>query len=128
MRLAREYIRKHPGRAAVLMGLHLRQLFDPIPLAKVKGRWIVMLSYGPLLPFMTFGFILSLKRYKELVLIYLIIIVNMLSAAVYGGSSRYRQPIEPFLIMFSAYSFICIGSYIARNMLKRKGRLTAGAG
>ncbi|NQT23552.1 MAG: glycosyltransferase family 39 protein [Candidatus Omnitrophica bacterium] len=105
-KLAVDFIRKNLTKMPLFVFHKIRQLFDPIPLPKVKDRWIVIFSYGLLFPFMCLGLVLSFRYYKRFLLIYVAIAFNIAIAAVFVGFSRQRASIEPFLIMFASYAVI----------------------
>lgn len=106
--LAKRWIRENPGAFLALIPKKLLKLFSwRITSAQpdVQQReWISLFSYGAMLPFSVLGLILSLRQWRNWLPAYLLPIPFILSACLFYGSARLRQPIDPFLIIFAAFA------------------------
>jgi hypothetical protein len=49
-----------------------------------------------------FGLVVTVRRWRELLFIYFMIILTISQNIIYYGSSRLRAPIEPMLILLAA--------------------------
>jgi hypothetical protein len=64
------------------------------------------------------GFIVTLKRWRELFFIYLVILETIAECIVFYGIPRFRAPIEPLLILLAAGAL-----WWLFTIFSRKGRL-----
>ena len=106
-RKALEYIRQHPRRFLWLAGKKFARLWRLYPsptsgYAKKKFIFIMLLSYGLLLPFAFLGFFKELKRWRILYPLYLPLFIFTLTHMVFIGSIRYRIPLLPYFIYFAS--------------------------
>ena len=103
-----EIIRDNPKRFIKLMGKKFIRFWNIVPnyegFSSFKYRIISMLSDGIILPLSILGIILSLRIRRKMLLFYLIIIFFTFFHMIFLASIRYRVPIMPFMIIFSAYS------------------------
>ncbi|HLI09851.1 MAG TPA: glycosyltransferase family 39 protein [Ktedonobacteraceae bacterium] len=67
------------------------------------------------------GLVLTRKRWRELLFIYLMIVITVIQALVFYGIPRFRAPIEPMLILLAAGALWGIGKLIEQQ---RKGQAT----
>jgi len=79
--------------------------------------------YGIIASLGLLGMILSLRRFKELFLIYGMVFVALLSGMLFLVQSRYRTPAVPYLCLFAGYSVYALREMVAA----RKFRQTAVA-
>jgi len=56
----------------------------------------------PVIFLATLGLIATLRKWKELLIIYLIILLTIAQNIVFYGSMRFRAPIEPMLVILAA--------------------------
>ncbi len=66
------------------------------------------LSFGVTLPFMLVGLILSLRRWRRYLLLYLFILGYTAIHLVSWASARYRLPMDAVLILFAGYAMVQI--------------------
>lgn len=78
---------------------------------------ISILSFGLLLPFALFGLIYSIyhNRSSPVFLMFSIILyMTLINSTLFYGSTRFRFPIEPYLIIFASYGLIEFKSKLSR--------------
>lgn len=106
------FVRETPGEFAILALRKQLELWSPNPDAVNSGRayggsergWIAMASYVPILVFATIGVIMSRAKWRQLGPIYAYILVFALTYCVFLPTTRYRLPLDFFLIIFGAYA------------------------
>jgi tetratricopeptide (TPR) repeat protein len=67
------------------------------------GAGIIYLPFGLMGPFSILGLFITLKRWKEYLLLYLFILSYSASVIIFFVCARFRMPIIPFLLMFSSF-------------------------
>jgi tetratricopeptide (TPR) repeat protein len=67
-------------------------------------KFIIFFPFGVMCPLALLGMILSRKLLEKTILLLLLIFVYMTSVIMFFVTARYRVPILPFLIIFSAYT------------------------
>lgn len=100
-----EFIRANPGltlkRAIYKVWIAFSPAFSP---AKPGAFQIVyFVSYFPLLVFSVAGLWVTRTRWRELGVIYLLIVTFAAGCAVLWGHTSHRMYIEPYLMIFAAY-------------------------
>jgi len=110
--LAKRWIRANPGRFLALMPKKLLKLFSwriTSGQADVRrSEWLSLISYGAMLPFSVLGLILSLRDWRPWLPAYLFPLPFIVSACLFYGSARLRQPVDPFLIVFAGFALCSI--------------------
>lgn len=123
--LAFSWIREDPGRFLGLLPLKFKRTWSPFTTSRVstarKYRDLFALIFSLLLILAVFGFILSLRKWRLLFLIYSPIITVTLTSLIFYGSTRMRSPSDPFLLIFSA-----LGVERLIERLKRGGQEGGG--
>jgi 4-amino-4-deoxy-L-arabinose transferase-like glycosyltransferase len=118
--LAIQWIKSHLKLIPRLMTYHLRNFFTPytgesdMPLNRFTGQLSSKIVLGmsntfPIAIYMlaALGLVVTLKRYwRELLFVYLVVLTTLGEALIYYGTSRFRTPIEPLLILLAA-GFLC---------------------
>lgn len=106
---ALEFIRKNPGRFLELAGKKFLRFWSVVPNAKDFQRpiyfWTSLIFYTPVFILGCVGIIQGIKRWRELALLYCVIIFFTLTHMVFLGSVRYRMPVMPFMLLFTASVF-----------------------
>jgi Tfp pilus assembly protein PilF len=75
------------------------------PLLKLLiWRFVIYFPFGLIAPLALVGIILSHKNSKEVLLLEIFLVVYMLSVVLFFVTARYRVPVIPVLILFSAYA------------------------
>lgn len=107
-RRAIDWLIRHPKHFLKLIPLKFIYFWGPITQtsSKTAKRFTFVYSafYSIILIFAIFGIILSRKRFKGLLLIYLLFIYFTIGACISIAITRYRLPLEPFYIMLASYS------------------------
>lgn len=108
----KHFLAESPARTAGLTVRKFLQFWTPVPDAVTnKGTyggsavtWISVLSYVPVLILGLVGLVLSRRRWRELLPIYAYFGVFTAVYCVFLPTTRYRLPLDFFLILFSAYA------------------------
>jgi tetratricopeptide (TPR) repeat protein len=75
------------------------------PLLKLLiWRFVIYFPFGLIAPLALVGIILSHKNSKDVLVLELFLFVYMLSVVLFFVTARYRVPVIPVLILFSAYA------------------------
>lgn len=105
------FIRESWSRTAALSLRKFLQFWDPRPDAVSNtesyggaARWIAILSYTPVLVLGVIGIALSRGRWRELLPVYAYFAVFTGMYSVFLPTTRYRLPLDFFLVIFSAYA------------------------
>ncbi len=100
------FIRNNPRRFLELAVIKQKRFWSFTPNAGDYQNWkyklISIMSYGPVVLLACWQVIVTRKRWKELVFLYLPIVFFTLLHTVILGSIRYRTPIMPYVMIFSA--------------------------
>lgn len=113
---AEQWIKTHLSAVPVLLFYHLRNFWTPytreadLPMERFPAQTSSQIVHAmsetlPLAIFLlaALGLLVTLKRHwRELLFAYLIILATLGEALVYYGSSRFRAPIEPLLVLLAA--------------------------
>jgi 4-amino-4-deoxy-L-arabinose transferase-like glycosyltransferase len=110
------WIKTHLNEMPALLFYHLRNFWTPytreadFPMERfpnlASSQAVLFMSKTlpiPVLILAALGLIVTLRKYwRELLFAYLVILATLGEALVYYGSSRFRAPIEPLLIVLAA--------------------------
>lgn len=113
-----QWIKSHLKQIPRLMVYHLSNFFTPytgesdMPLnrftSKLSSKIVLKMSNTfPIAIFLlaALGLVVTLRRYwRELLFVYLVVLSTLGEALIYYGTSRFRTPIEPLLILLAAGS------------------------
>ncbi len=115
---AEQWIKAHLSDLPTLLAYHLRNFWTPytreadLPMerfpALLSSQIVHEMSVSfpiPILLLAALGLVVTLRRFwRELLFAYLIILSTLGEALVYYGSSRFRAPIEPLLVILAAWA------------------------
>lgn len=79
------------------------------------------LRYGIIISLGFLGILLSLKKFKELFLIYGAVGVYLLSCTIFLVNARYRTPAVPYFCLFSGYAIYALKNMAKTHQFKRLG-------
>ncbi len=109
------WIRNHLSSMPYLIGLHFMNMWRPytselgLPVIEFPDRpasqvvWTMMLITPiPVFLFAGTGLVLTRKKWQHLLIPYLAILLTIMQCLVFYGSSRFRAPIEPMLVLLAA--------------------------
>jgi 4-amino-4-deoxy-L-arabinose transferase-like glycosyltransferase len=109
----KQFLLESPVRTATLAVRKFLQFWSPIPDA-VSNRdesggsgattWISILSYLPVLVLGCMGLFLSRRQWRELLPVYLYFALFTAVYCVFLPTTRYRLPLDFFLVIFTAYA------------------------
>ncbi len=105
------YVRSHPGRFVELAATKFVRFWRPWPHASepsvgVLAAIVAGLSFTPVLFLAVWGAIAARARWRELLPIYLLFGYYTLLHMVLMAITRYRLPLEPFLIVLAAHGLV----------------------
>jgi 4-amino-4-deoxy-L-arabinose transferase-like glycosyltransferase len=114
---ALQWIRDNIYAMPYLLKLHFVNMWQPntfeidLPTARFPQQpstqfVLSMMKTFPIYVFVVaaFGFLVSLRRWRELLFIYFMILMTIAECIFYYGIPRFRAPIEPMLILLAAGS------------------------
>lgn len=87
-------------------------LFDQV------GRIIHQFYWGGLLILGIIGIALTWRQWREVSLIWFILLSMTIVYIIFHPSTRYRVPTDPFMFLFSAHTLLYIGTWIQRRLTK----------
>jgi 4-amino-4-deoxy-L-arabinose transferase-like glycosyltransferase len=108
----KHFLGESPGRTATLTMRKFMQFWSPVPDAVTNREsyggsaviWISVFSYVPVLILGFAGLVLSRRRWRELLPIYAYFAVFTAVYCVFLPTTRYRLPLDFFLIIFAAFA------------------------
>ncbi|GER88683.1 hypothetical protein KDW_28450 [Dictyobacter vulcani] len=108
------WIRTHLSSMPYLLTLHFANLWVPytselgLPMMQNPGAissrivWNMVWIMTPIIiAVAALGLLLTWRRWKELLVVYLLILLTCATCIAFYGSSRFRAPIEPLLILLT---------------------------
>ncbi len=133
--LGRTYLRTHPGdvpRLVLWKMVRYWRLKSDMGLSGIRsgwwfnkdsalGRFAANVDVGfvyavVVLPLFVLGLVITRRRWRELSLLYGVLIVHTAVAAVFYGSLRSRIPIEPVMCMFAASAAFVLARRFTRPL------------
>jgi hypothetical protein len=115
--LAFEVIRSHPVRFVTLIPAKIGRLFSPIavvekeyPLSWALEAKVIYALF--LLPSFV-GMALAARNWRESSLLYANVLVNVLTAAIFYGCTRFAIPMFPALVIFAALALVRLAEKMA---------------
>jgi len=110
LRRALAYMREHPRETAYAAGRKILAGFSWTlnPVKDSRAQMIYFLSYVPILILGVVGVSLTWRRWRELSLIYLLVLSFAAVAAVFFAHTSHRSPLDVYLIVFAAYALQCL--------------------
>ena len=110
------FIKDDPARFLELTVYRFAELWSPFPnpVSKGKGRFekirnlIALISYTPVLLLAIGGFVKSIGSWRRLMPIYLYCFTFSMIYSIFLPATRYRLPLDFFLIFFAAYMLFII--------------------
>jgi len=83
-----------------------------------KNIIVSMIFYGFVLPLSFLGMIVSLKHWRKFIIIFGAIFSFNFGYAVFMTSIRYRMPVEPYILIFTAIGLVTIYHIINTKLIK----------
>ena len=129
--IATRWIAEHPGRAAVLFVKKVVTLFAPFSKTITQNEYttpryhiIAGLSYVPLLMLAVAGIWLERRGDRRLPIVYALLGSIIVAYGILNTCTRFRLPLDPFLMMFSAVALVRMGEAWLGRDAGRPGDLT----
>ena len=112
-RLGWAYVRGHPGhflRLAATKFVRFWRLWPHAsePSVGVAAALVAGLTFAPVLLLAIWGALLSRRQWRPLLLLYLLIGYYTALHMVFMAITRYRLPLEPFLIILAAHGLVSL--------------------
>jgi 4-amino-4-deoxy-L-arabinose transferase-like glycosyltransferase len=116
-----------PGLFVMLTVTRLREffLFWPTAESDLLANTLRVLSFGLMWPFALGGLWLSRRQWRDLLPIYIFMVVHTGIYAVTWTMIRYRIPLDAFLIPFAAYAGVQLYTWLMATWRGRKPNDTA---
>ncbi len=89
-------------------------------------RKIISFPSGIILPLSLIGLVWSYRQWKKFSIVLIFIFSYTLSVVLFFVCSRYRQPVLPFLIIFSAFAVFWCLEHIKKKVIIMAGELFLG--
>ena len=123
--LAVRWIREHPGAFVLLAFEKQRRFWNVVPNATGYRTPLIctasVLAYGPVMALALVGLVAARAEWRRRVLLVVPVLYYSGLHTVFVGSTRYRTPVMPFLMAFSAW-----GSWVLwRRVRERRPRQDA---
>jgi len=116
---ALEFIKNDTRQYMKLMWLKFKRFynftFNADDFSSIYYNLLSIFSYGIVMVFALITFVLSIKDWKRLSAIYIVVGYFTLVHIVYIASLRYRLPIEPLLILLASYSLMIFKDRVFGN-------------
>lgn len=114
LRMGIENVARDPVDFLRLTVTRLREFFTFWPTADstIQANLLRVISFGVVLPFAVAGLILNARRWRELVLVLLYLVIHTGVYAISWTMIRYRVPLDTFLIIFAAYALVSVGRFV----------------
>jgi len=95
--LAVDFMRQHPSQTFLYSVQKVGIFFRAYDNLVARASWYPLLVLGLV------GFFWTLKHWRRLLPVYVLIFQTLLTAAIYTSMPRFRAPVEPFFLLFAAY-------------------------
>jgi len=125
-----DFIRNHPDQFLGLLGRKLFYFlwFRPGLGESYEGlgdlvgaaRSAYTLSYAALLPLALIGIVVTLIRWRDLALVYCVMLGYLLVSILFFVATRFRAPIEAYLILFAARSLMWTNRVARRRFVRSR--------
>ena len=103
-KIAFQWIKNNPKRFLALIPQKFLRMWSPFTTSTVdiarKYRLVYALFFTIVLGCGIWGFLISLRRWREFVLIYAVFVTFTICGLIFYGSTRLRSPADAFLILF----------------------------
>ncbi len=113
--LAGQWVQSHIGDMPALLSLHFIKLWTPatpeadLPMNQYPER-VSSQMVAAMIPIMSipvfllaaFGLLVTWRRWRQLLFLYMVIGLTIVQCLYFYGSSRFRAPIEPLLVILAA--------------------------
>lgn len=114
----RRFIRENPDAFMRLAALKFKSMWSwtiyPVELNRTKGL-VYTTTYVPVLFTALLGIAMSLGRWKDTSLLLMLFLSFTVTYMVFYGKTVYRSPLDPFLMVFSAYALLKIYSMATKG-------------
>ncbi len=126
-KLGREYLRTHPGQVPELVTwkmIRYWRLKSDMGLSGIKSGWwfdknstlgrvaanvdVGFVYAIVVMPLFVVGLVVTARRWRDLALVYGVIVVHTAIAAVFFGSLRTRIPVEPVMCVLAAGALLTV--------------------
>ncbi len=130
---AERWVLQHPNNMPYLLELHISNTWQTttqeadLPINRFPARdtvrfVVIMMKILTPLVFLlaALGLIVTRKRWRDLLFIYLVIAFTLIQCILLYGSARFRAPIEPMLILLAAGAIWSISTRLKKHRRYRE--------
>ncbi len=82
-----------------------------------KNTIVSLLFYGILIPFAFVGMAVSIKKWRKYYILYAVPFSFNFGYSFFGTTIRYRLPVEPYIVIFSAVGMLIVLDYIYKKSI-----------
>lgn len=113
--LAGQWVQSHTGEMPYLLSLHLKYMWTPstpeadLPMNQFPSRFSsqLLMAMIPISSYLIFalaalGLVVTWRKWSSLLFLYLLIALDIAQCLYFYGSSRFRAPIEPLLVVLAS--------------------------
>lgn len=110
-RLAWDYIREHPGAFVRTAGRKFLDFWRPYPRPRAVGFWPALVAAAAFLPVLllaAWAVVARRRHWRDLSLVYLLILYYTAVHMIFMSVTRYRMPLEPFMLILAGATLASI--------------------
>ena len=118
-----EFIRNNPATSLQLLWIKAINLWNVRLSPPSSSPWreiIYTVSYGTILVLSMPGLVLSVRNWRQFIVLYLLFVFFTVAYVPFLTFTRYRKPLDPYLAMFACYALLCL--YEKFRLRKGDGR------
>ncbi len=102
--------------------IYISRWFAPI-IKPIMFNKFIYFPFGLLAPLAIIGFIISLRKWRKYLILYIILFSYIISFQLFFVCARYRQPLIPLMILFAVYAVFKIYEFFKQHNYKVLGLL-----
>jgi 4-amino-4-deoxy-L-arabinose transferase-like glycosyltransferase len=126
-KIALSFIVQYPVRSLELFARKIKNLYSPFTEVRPENEYTinkgeraaVSIIFYPTLLLGLFGAFLTLKEWRNYLVLYLPIVSLTVAYGVLTAATRFRIPVEPYIIIFAAHGTAVIWDFIAQFLCSR---------
>lgn len=109
-RLGADWITRYPLDAARLAVAKLARLLSPLSVASYENDYplplaaVIRLVYAAFLTLACVGMVLSLPRWRDVFVLYVLVVRVLIGTVMFYGDARYTLPMVPALVIYASFA------------------------
>lgn len=100
--------------------IYISRWFAPI-IKPIMFNKFIYFPFGLLAPLAIIGFIISLRKWRKHLILYVILFSYIISFQLFFVCARYRQPLIPLMILFAVYAIVKTCEFFKQHNYKALG-------